>query len=175
MTLNRKRVKIIYHYLFGILAIIIGLIIGAKMFFPSIGNEIIKYQHFVVVSNSMEPKINVNDGIIVKPTPSMDLQVGDIITFKVDINKDGHDEYVTHYIAQIDKEEIRTKPNISDKWDTWVLHENQIVGKVIKVLPKVGVILIPLYNHAVPILLIALCLVLYTLYRVVISKEHSDH
>lgn len=163
---------VLYHNIFGIIAIVIGLIIGAKMFFPNIGNEIIQYQHFVVVSNSMEPKINVNDGIIVKPTSLNSLQVGDVITFKVDINNDGHDDYVTHTIAQIENERIRTKPNISKTWDTWVLHENQIIGKVIHILPRVGVILVPLYNYAVPILLIALCLVLYTLYRVIKNKDH---
>lgn len=80
----------------------------------------------------MTPVINVGDVVIVKETSIEDVKVGDIAAFYTDINNDGTDDVVVHYIDMItttdDEKTFKTKPEVSDSQDDWVLEEDDIIG-----------------------------------------------
>lgn len=96
---------------------------------------------YIIMSGSMEPNIHIKDGIIVKRMEDSQYKVGDVITFYPD------DDYyrgtsITHRI--IDQERVEgklvfhTKGDNNSKADSFVVLSNEIRGKVILILPKIG-------------------------------------
>lgn len=120
------------------------------MFLPQVSQKIWPYQSYVVISESMEPLIKKNDVIIVKKEASY--EIGDVITFSYDLEQDG---------------KIKTRSNRSESLDYWEIEEKDILGKVQYVIPKLGYLLIPVFNHAVSFLLFALILVLIMIVKVI--------
>lgn len=124
----RKILKTILLALLGML-----LIINLGMFYqtnikheeiPKIGNVSV----FNIVSNSMEPTINVNDLIVIQSGTEEKIQKGDIITYK---KEDG--SVVTHRIVNISKEEgqnlYTTKGDNNDIEDFEKIKHEQVHGK----------------------------------------------
>lgn len=102
------------------------------------------FNGYVIVSESMIPTINVNDAVVVKRVDNDKYKVGDIISFSSnDINYRGL--IVTHRI--INKENITTSNSIyTTKGDNNLVADrtsvltNQIYGKVLFIIPKLGYI-----------------------------------
>lgn len=92
------------------------------------------YATLTVKTNSMKGVLSAGDVIIIKKADLETLKAGDIITFYADYEGDGEKEVFTHFIAQIERDEtgfhIRTKSNITDRWDNWILTEKDVIGKV---------------------------------------------
>lgn len=92
------------------------------------------YATLTVKTNSMKDVLNAGDVIIIKRADLKTLNAGDIITFYADYEGDGKKDIFTHFIAQIEGDEtgfqIRTKSNITDRWDNWTLTEKDVIGKV---------------------------------------------
>ena len=92
----------------------------------------------------MEPVINKGDLVIVT-NPNVDkLAVGDIITFRADIDYDGEKEIVTHYIKSKTLTEdgfiFTTNRYGSTTADTWgALSEDEVIGLYSFRIPKLGV------------------------------------
>lgn len=112
------------------------LYVATMVFMPTLTLSIFQYQPYNVMTNSMEPIIDVNDVVIVKNFDIDSAEVGDIITFKADIDYNGTEETVTHYIYSIDRsgEEavIRTHRYFENPEDvvpdTWLITESQVIG-----------------------------------------------
>lgn len=112
------------------------LYIGTTLFMPDLTIKIFRFQPFVVVTESMEPEINVNDIVVATPFDIEEAEVGDIITFKADIDYNGTEEVVTHYIYEIDEsgEEpiIRTHRHFDEDEtvvpDTWLIKSDDVIG-----------------------------------------------
>lgn len=112
------------------------LYIGSLIFMPDLTVKIFKYQPFVVVTESMEPVIGVNDIVVVKEFDLESANVGDIITFKADIDYNGTLEVVTHYILSIEDTDagtlIRTHRHFEEGEeiiaDTWVIPSSDVIG-----------------------------------------------
>ena len=92
--------------------------------------SIFSYTLFQIASNSMAPEITTDDLILVKVTK--DVQKGDVITFI-----DG-DNLITHRVVEVNGPAYITKGDANNSNDKTVL-ESQIVGKVVKILPNLGV------------------------------------
>lgn len=115
---------------------IILLYIGTILFMPDLTVKIFRFQPFIVVTESMEPVINVNDMVVVTPFDIEEAEVGDIITFKADIDYNGSLEVITHYIYSIDRTVdnpiIRTHRYFEDEEsvvpDTWLIPESDVIG-----------------------------------------------
>jgi signal peptidase len=101
-----------------------------------------RMQHYVIMTGSMDPVIAIDDVVVVDTTvPPEELEIGDIIAFRATVS--GSEIVVVHYVAdiQIDGEGVRTfrtKPEISDEWDDWVLSDADIVGRLLFIVPAVG-------------------------------------
>jgi signal peptidase I len=101
---------------------------------------------YVVSSGSMEPMLKVNDVLIVRDGGSWEgLHVGDIIVFN---RPEGGDKVIVHRIADIDVDRngemmIRTKGDAnpaSIPGTDYPIGQDNYIGKVIYVLPGIGVI-----------------------------------
>lgn len=114
---------------------------------------------YSVVSESMSPRIKVNDIIVVKKGYSNDeFRVGNIITFKKD-----NGEIVTHRIEEIVLSDLQnsyiTKGDNNETTDEEIVRYEDIIGKVIYVMPNFGNVVTLLKNK----LFFAGCMVLLTL------------
>ena len=108
-------------------------------------NRMPMFGAYVIVSPSMVPTINVNDGIVVQRVDKeVNLKVGDVITFESnDISYDGLT--VTHRIVgkqlvQTGEYVYRTKGDNNVKEDSSLVKFPDIYGKVVMKIPMIGYI-----------------------------------
>lgn len=137
--------------LVGSMIIIGGLLlyIGTLLFMPDLTIKIFQFQPYIVVTESMEPVFNVNDMVIATTFHIDEAEVGDVITFKADIDYNGTKEIVTHYIYEIDRTGseaiIRTHRHFnSDETvtpDTWLIPESDVIGSYSAHIPYIGYII----------------------------------
>jgi len=85
----------------------------------------------IVVSDSMEPVLSVNDLIMTKKQESY--SVGDIIVYK------SNNELIIHRIVRVDQEKIVTKGDANDYEDK-PINLNKVCGKLNFSIPNVGAI-----------------------------------
>ena len=96
---------------------------------------------YVIVSPSMEPKINVKDAVIVRRIKPQKLKKNDIITFVSKSNK-YQGLTITHRIIDVKKEGkkyyFKTKGDNNNAPDNGYITSDDIYGKTILILPKLG-------------------------------------
>ncbi|KFZ27186.1 MAG: Signal peptidase I W [Candidatus Izimaplasma bacterium HR2] len=135
--------------LFFVVSAILILYIAISIFMPENTVKIFGFKPYVVITDSMEPHINVHDLIIVKNPKADELVVEDIITFYADINYDGEKEIVTHYIYSINNNTdgdllFKTHPYYEDDEevfaDNWTLGEDDVLGQHVITVPYVGAV-----------------------------------
>ena len=132
--------------LFYIIAGVLVLFILLELILPKQTVKVFQFKPYVVITESMEPVINVNDMVIVtNPTAKKldNLEVGDIITFEADIDYNGTKEVVTHYVNSINTNSegdriIRTNRYGSNVPDTWVLTDDDVLGIYAFRIPQIG-------------------------------------
>jgi signal peptidase I len=138
--------KMVLNAIFYLMTALLSGFILMQLFAPEHTIKLLGFRSYAVVSRSMEPIYNVGDIVIVKPVNPEDLQVEDIITFKVDLNNDGRKETVTHYIYSIEvvngNRQYQTNPHYVNNPDPWTLSDSDIVGVVQSKIPYVGYIII---------------------------------
>ena len=130
-----KRILKIITNIFTILMICLILFIGYYLIQIRIMNKqyanICGYTFFEVVTGSMANTINIGDVIIVKINSNY--EENDIIVYEKEKS------YITHRIIEIKEDGIVTKGDNNNTEDE-IINKEQILGKVIKVIPKVGTI-----------------------------------
>ena len=106
---------------------------------------------YVVASGSMIPNLNINDYVIVSHNvPFNSLKVGDIIVFKT-YGTDNSGQHITivHRVAEIVTDPINGQKVIRTKGDAnpdsipgadYPIFEKNYIGKVMYVIPKLGII-----------------------------------
>ncbi|NJE04150.1 signal peptidase I [Thermococcus sp. MV11] len=100
------------------------------------------FQYVVILTDSMEPNINPNDLVVTRPVDPDQLRVGDVILYRVTI---GNSTYrITHRIIAIENTSngyyFRTKGDNRNYPDPWQVYPDQVIGKVVLVIPKIGII-----------------------------------
>jgi len=88
------------------------------------------YTFFNVATGSMEDTIMVNDVIVVKITN--DYKENDIITYM------NNNDFITHRIIKMDGDVIITKGDANNTADN-PIDKSVVLGRVIKIIPKLGV------------------------------------
>lgn len=93
-----------------------------------------------VLGGSMEPAIKTGGLIAVTRVAPEEVQVGDIIGFKLE----GMDTPVTHRVIEVVDTEaglgFRTKGDANEDPDTWIVKPENLIGKVVFDLPWLGYI-----------------------------------
>lgn len=131
--MSGKLLKIISNVLFVILGIFLLIAIYSFISINILNNKYVNffnYTFFEVASDSMAPVITTNDLIIVKLTK--DIKENDIITFTKE------DSLITHRVISKDGNSYLTKGDANNEYDDRVVNDD-IVGKVIKILPNAGI------------------------------------
>jgi len=130
----KKVISVFVSVFTYILLIILVLVIYGKcslMFTDKIYPSYFGYTMFEVASGSMEPTLYIDDVILVKILKD-DLKKGDIIAF---VNEN---VVITHRILLVDNDTITVKGDKNNTIDK-PINRSQVIGKVVKVLPKFGV------------------------------------
>lgn len=129
----KSKLKSIIHYMImGTLAITLLLLISSK---SEKAFDLIGYRTYTVLSGSMEPEFYPGDIVIVKNKNKAELKVNDIVTF-VD---DG--DIVTHRIMKEIEEGYITKGDNNEVEDARTLEDENIIGKVLIDIPKLGYVM----------------------------------
>ncbi len=129
--IKTKRKKV-YISLLPLLVIVIPIII--------LISGVFKYQLLAVLTNSMKPVYSRGDAILIEhldEDEKQDLKEGDIIVFIY------HDRRVLHRIVEIDESisgvrTYKTKGDNLETEDAWVIKDQDIEGKYIATVPKIG-------------------------------------
>lgn len=135
---NRKPKKLNKSIRF-LISLVLILVIGYLIFnyVPFIS----KYSNHVIVTDSMVPVINVNDVVVIDNSYEInDLNPGDIIAFNVDLNNDGTEEIVVHYLHSFDEETgaIETIAYGQEDPDPWDIDSDDILGKHVLTIENIG-------------------------------------
>lgn len=93
---------------------------------------------FILVQGpSMEPKFHLGDAIIVRSLD--DPRPGDVVVFRIPDDQPGHGSYVVHRILKVrDDGTFMTKGDNRDLPDPFSFTDEDIVGRPMWTLPKVG-------------------------------------
>lgn len=123
--------KKICNILLSIIFIVLIAVAGI-MFVP----RIMGYDGYTVISGSMEPNIPVGSLVYIKETSFENIEVGDVVTFKMG------DNVVTHRVNMIDEDNqlIQTKGDANDSADGSMLTMDNILGKMAFSIPFIGFI-----------------------------------
>lgn len=104
----------------------------------------------VVTSDSMLPVLKPYDLIVVERTTVDQIKVGDIVVFDTHIEEYG---IVAHRAVEVfddrGKIGIDTKGDNADSPDPWVVHDEDLIGRVTHVVPSMGVLLIDPVRYAI--------------------------
>lgn len=124
-----------------VLVYIVMLLILLMGLYPFIARNLLGIDHptifgyssAVVVSGSMSGSIEVNDIVIIREESSY--KVGDIISYE------SGDSLVTHRITAQKDGKFITKGDANNTADRMPVHAEQIMGRVIYVIPKLGAVI----------------------------------
>ncbi len=129
------------------------------------------YGAYVIVSGSMEPIIKIRDAVLIKRVPEEEIKVGDVVTYE------SHDEsfygiLITHRVVGIKEENGQkvyvTKGDHNQTIDRLPVNGNQIYGKVVMRIPKIGYIkyfLVSSYGWIIAIVIPSLGIVIYDILK----------
>lgn len=127
-----KKVKKIWN---GITTTLVALV--ALFAIGVWGVQLFGINIFVVLSGSMEPAYPVGSLVYVAETDPKELAAGDVITFNLSEAVRG-----THRIIEVVEENgeraFRTKGDANEQEDSGLVTEDDLVGKVIFHLPRMG-------------------------------------
>jgi len=131
---SKRMTKKIFKYI--ILNILIILFIINLILSFEEDTHIFGIYMFNIISESMEPTLEINDLVVVKRTETSQLRKDDIITFEQD------DRIISHRIKNITKEsgtiKFITKGDNNEISDPDLVDSGQVFGKVIFRIKKIG-------------------------------------
>ena len=117
------------------------------------------YTAVVIVSESMEPEINVGDVIIIKNGLQNDIKENDIITFEKD------NEYITHRVVEIDEQNNEklyiTKGDNNKVNDVEKIHFSEIRGVKIAQIPYIGLLILKVSKQKGILIILTILILLY--------------
>ena len=172
----KKAIKIVFITILLIILIInVSIIIQTKLK-PNLVPNIFGVKPFIVLSGSMESKINVGDLVFVKEVEPSDLKVGDIIAFR-----DSEDIVTTHRIVDIETKDSKlcfvTKGDANNANDDGIVYSNKVEGKYQTKIAKVGNVILfiqePIGFVVMLMSVLIICLLVYSFQSTKISKEEK--
>lgn len=139
---NKRVTKKIFKYI--ILNILIILFIINLILSFEENTHILGIYMFTIVSESMEPTLEVNDVVIVRKCAISQLREGDIITFEQ------NEKIISHRILNVTKDngtiKFRTKGDNNKIPDSDLVETGQVYGKVLFRIKGIGKIISYIQN-----------------------------
>lgn len=117
---------------------------------------------YVIITGSMEPNVKVFDAVLTIRESKEDIKVNDIITF-VSQNPHHNGATITHRVVGIVKLDdgkisYRTKGDNNPIPDSSLVNYENIVGKVILKIPKIGYLQSLISNNKLLVLIVIPCI-----------------
>lgn len=109
--------------------------------------HLVGFRSFVVRTASMGTTAPVGTLVVTTPVEAAAVRVDDVLTFLPPGG--GGDATVTHRVVGAGPEGITTRGDASEATDPWLLHDVDLVGRAVAVLPVVGWVV-----RAVPLLVL---------------------
>ena len=133
MKKTQKIVGKIVNVLIVIVIIAIIFCVYCAFSIKVLGNKYVNifgYSIFEVATGSMHGSIEINDAVLVKIDD--EYKVNDIVTYQ------NGEDYITHRVIEIEDDYVITKGDANNVNDN-PIDKKLILGRVVKVLPKLGV------------------------------------
>ena len=133
---------------------------------------------FIVLTGSMSPSIEVGDLVLVKNVNPEDINQNDVITFA----SSSSDNITTHRVKEVLNEENNisyiTQGDANNAEDPIPVESELLLGKVNKVIPKVGTILLWIQNNIMKVLLgvivVIICIFSFNKFKYKANKEKVE-
>ena len=179
-----EEVKWLFNYMasilmYSILVMLIGVGILLAAFYIDFKFKTKKletplYGAYVIVSGSMEPLIKIKDAVLIKRVDSdNELKQGDVVTYRA-TDPTYYGILITHRIVDIKEENGKkiyvTKGDHNETVDRSPIDFNQITGKVVMRIPKIGYIkyfLVSSYGWIIAIVIPSLLVIIMDIYKLV--------
>lgn len=142
----KKILKLTGNFIAGILTVGLVLYLASMHFFPEQLKELLGYQTFVILTDSMEPTIPVGSLVVVKNLEENEnIPEDEIISFRV--NRLGEEAVFTHYfkkkeLDETGKERYYTMAENADRYDDYKTYREDILGTYICHVPYAGKIVL---------------------------------
>ena len=98
-----------------------------------------KFIPLVVSSGSMSPTLNIGDIVFIHAIGGAGISIGDIIAFKMEDR-----QIVVHRVIDVGPDWVKTKGDANPHPDPFLVSYNDILGKVVFIVPRIGYISIAL-------------------------------
>ena len=168
-TLLGKLLKILFNIVI-FLVCVIAFVLIAYVFLAQIHKDDNNYKpsisFYTIVSPSMNPVIKVYDVVVnIKPSGPEDIEIGDIITY-VSTNSTSEGMTITHRVVAITKAEngnyeYQTQGDNNSEPDGVLVTFDNVIGKEIMIIPKLGKIQFLLANKKSWLLLLLIPVMLF--------------
>ena len=134
----------IVMYSIIVILVIVGAVLLAYVIDFKIRDSRIEtplYGAYVIISGSMEPIIKVHDAVITKRCTEEDIKIGDVVTYR-SLESAYYGILITHRVVNIEEKDgekvFITKGDHNETIDRTPVKFNQIQGKVVMRVPKIG-------------------------------------
>ena len=138
------------------------------------------YGAYVIVSGSMEPTIKVNDAIVIKRAESANISVGDVVTYK-SLDPSFYGIMITHRVVDIVTEngvtKYVTKGDNNATRDRLSINKDQIYGKVVMRIPKLGYLqyfLATSYGWIIAVVIPCVSIIIYDIFKLVKTIKNNN-
>ena len=168
-TLLGKLLKILFNIVI-FLVCVIAFVLIAYVFLAQIHKDDNNYKpsisFYTIVSPSMNPVIKVYDVVVnIKPSGPEDIEIGDIITY-VSTNSTSEGMTITHRVVAITKAEngnyeYQTQGDNNSEPDGVLVTYDNVIGKEIMIIPKLGKIQFLLANKKSWLLLLLIPIMIF--------------
>lgn len=176
-----KSAKWLFHYMVSVLmyaVIVMLLMVGVILLIYFVDYKVKDskletplYGAYVIVSGSMEPLIKVRDAVLIKRASEENIKVNDVVTYR-STDPAFYGILVTHRVINIEESNGEktyiTKGDHNETIDRTPVKFNQIQGKVIMRIPKIGYIkyfLIEYYGWIIAILIPSVAIISYDIVK----------
>ena len=172
-TKVKKIINKISGIILNILLVIVTLLIIVGAYYliqiNVLNNDyanIFGYTFFEVATGSMADTIQIGDAVVVELTK--DVKENDIIVYKED------DDFITHRLIEINENgDFVTKGDANNTEDK-PISESQVLGKVIYIIPKLGIWRRVILSPQVLILITTLIILLGVALKITTNTEEKD-
>ncbi len=138
----KKFIRFTGNFIFGLFALALLAYIVSMRFLPERFKDIVGYQTFVILTDSMEPTIPVGSLVVSKNVEeNQEISPDTIISFHVD--RLGDDVIFTHYfkkkeVDESGKERYYTQAENADRYDDYKTYREDILGTYMFHIPYAG-------------------------------------
>lgn len=165
----------ILMYAFIVIFILIGILlvvyfVDSKRSMQKLEKPL--YGAYVIVSGSMEPIIKIKDAVLIKRVDPDSIQRGDVVTY-LSNDESYYGIMITHRVVNIQEENgekiYYTKGDHNETVDRSPIKGDQIYGKVVMRIPKIGYIkyfLVSSYGWIIAIVIPSLGIIIYDILKI---------